>query len=81
MSNISYAEKLKHPKWQKKRLEIMQRDNFTCQICKDEETELHIHHFKYSQQAPWEEPNVKLITICKLCHESEHGQRCNFLIK
>jgi hypothetical protein len=26
-----YSKKLKHPRWQKKRLEILDRDKFTCQ--------------------------------------------------
>jgi len=29
----SYYELLKHPKWQKKRLEILQRANFECVKC------------------------------------------------
>ena len=32
---MNYSEQLKSPKWQKKRLEIMQRDKFTCQLCGD----------------------------------------------
>lgn len=68
MSN--YSEKLRSPKWQKKRLEILSRDNFTCQYCKDAETELHIHHLEYSGE-PWQVENDKLITLCKNCHEIE----------
>ena len=44
---MAYSEKLKNPKWQKKRLEILNRDNFTCIKCGDKETTLQIHHFKY----------------------------------
>jgi 5-methylcytosine-specific restriction endonuclease McrA len=31
----TYSELLKSPKWQKKRLEIMSRDKFTCKKCGD----------------------------------------------
>ena len=32
---MGYSEKLKDPRWQKKRLEILERDNFRCQYCGD----------------------------------------------
>lgn len=64
-----YSGKLKHPKWQRKRLEIMQRDDFTCQMCKDTETTLHVHHLEYSDGEPWEIENDKLVTLCEICHE------------
>lgn len=64
---MNYLEKLKSPKWQKKRLEILQRDEFKCCYCNDTETELQIHHLKYTQE-PWQAPNKDLITLCKHCH-------------
>jgi hypothetical protein len=67
----SYSQKLKHPKWQKKRLEILNRDNFTCQSCKSEDKTLHIHHFEYDNVEPWEYENNKLITLCEDCHKQE----------
>lgn len=67
----SYSEKLQHPKWQKKRLEILKRDKFTCTLCNDKETTLHIHHTKYSGE-PWEIPNENLKTVCSHCHEVLH---------
>jgi hypothetical protein len=63
-----YADKLRHPNWQKKRLEIMLRDNFKCIICGDKETTLNIHHLKYSNKKPWEIDNKELITVCEHCH-------------
>lgn len=69
---MTYSEKLKHPKWQKKRLEILQRDNFTCRHCGDTETTLHVHHEKYTGKNPWDADNDDLITICLDCHEVNH---------
>ena len=63
----SYTELLKHPKWQKKRLLILERDNFTCRYCSDKETELHIHHLKYHKN-PWDAKDENLLTLCKDCH-------------
>lgn len=69
----TYAEKLKSPKWQKKRLEILSRDKFTCQKCKDTETTLHVHHKKYIKgKEPWDYPNEILTTLCDSCHELTH---------
>jgi len=66
-----YFELLKHPKWQKKRLEILERDNFTCQLCGDKETCLNIHHKKYiSNRKPWKYDNEDLITLCEDCHNT-----------
>lgn len=64
---MTYAEKLKHPKWQKRRLEVLSRDGFACQLCKDKETELHVHHKKYAGE-PWGAADDDLITYCKVCH-------------
>lgn len=69
MATTEYQKKLRSPKWQKKRLEILQRDEFTCQLCKDKETELHVHHEYYEKgKDPWEHPNECLKSVCKYCH-------------
>lgn len=75
----SYAEKLKDPRWQKKRLEILQRDNFTCSCCGDTKSSLHIHHFKYNGD-PWDVDNSCLTTFCELCHFA-HEFYDNFIIQ
>lgn len=64
---MTYSDKLKNPKWQRKRLEILKRDDFTCKYCGDKETELHVHHKSYRGN-PWESNNKELQTICKHCH-------------
>ena len=73
---MTYEEKLKSPKWQKKRLEIMQRDNFTCVVCgkgiKDD-TPLQVHHLKYLKNVePWNYADDYLITLCDECHSKVH---------
>lgn len=72
---LDYKEQLKSPKWQKKRLEIMQRDNFTCQICGETEKQLHVHHLTYLPgRNIWDYSAKHLITVCEECHEFEHGK-------
>lgn len=69
----NYAEFLKDPRWQKKRLEIMQRDNFTCQYCGATDKELQVHHrFYLNGRKPWEYSNSALITLCDNCHAYAH---------
>ena len=72
MAKITYSEKLKNPKWQKKRLEIMQRDNFTCTHCTDSESTLNVHYYMYLGKEPWDTPSECLTTLCERCHEFEH---------
>ena len=64
---MDYSEKLKSPKWQKKRLEVLNRDSFTCCKCGDTETELHVHHLKYTKE-PYDADLKDLETLCKHCH-------------
>lgn len=64
---MTYQEKLKDPRWQKMRLMILNRDNWSCQFCGDKETTLHVHHKKYNGE-PWKAHNDDLITCCQDCH-------------
>jgi len=70
---MNYSDKLKDPRWQKKRLLIMDRDNFTCQICNSDTETLNVHHLYYENgNMPWEYPEKALITLCEQCHSDEH---------
>ncbi len=76
MSNQLYLEKLKDPRWQKKRLEILNRDNWACQYCEDTTHTLIAHHKLYLPDVePWDYPNHLLITLCESCHELENQRK------
>jgi hypothetical protein len=65
----TYAEKLKDPRWQRKRLEVMQRDDFACRGCQDKANALNVHHCYYlPRAAPWDYPEKDLVTLCESCH-------------
>ena len=69
MTKKSYSELLKDPRWQKKRLEIFNRDNWKCKLCGDNKTTLQVHHKEYlNGNDPWDYPKDMLVTICEHCH-------------
>lgn len=65
-----YWEKLKDPRWQKKRLEVLECYKFTCADCGSTDKTLHVHHMIYRKGAePWEyEPMGDLMALCEDCH-------------
>ncbi len=66
----TYYEKLQDPRWQKKRLEIFERDQFTCQECWTADRTLAVHHHYYERGLePWDYPSEALLTVCKSCHD------------
>lgn len=70
MKYNSYRDLLKHPEWQRKRTEVLNRDDFTCQLCGDKGTTLHVHHHQYiGGNLPWEYPLENFITYCEICHQ------------
>ena len=72
LTKEEYSLALQHPKWQKKRLKIFERDKWRCKYCGDTETMLHIHHLEYTKKYPWNELDKNLISICSKCHKDAH---------
>lgn len=72
---MTYSEKLRDPRWQKRRLEIMQRDSFRCRNCTDDTTTLNVDHRIYRKRLePWEYVDADLWTLCEVCHK-EIGEK------
>lgn len=68
---MDYLEKLKDPRWQRKRLRILERDGWRCKACYDDKNTLHVHHLFYFKGDPWDIPDGFLITLCEDCHENK----------
>lgn len=66
---MTYSEKLRDPRWQKKRLAVLERENWSCQCCGDKTSTLHVHHLVYSKGEPWDAPMENLECLCSGCHE------------
>jgi len=64
----TYSALLKDPRWQKKRLKILERDNWTCRDTGDSEQELQVHHCWYAKGSPWETPDEYLLALSKDAH-------------
>ena len=72
LTYAEYQKALKHPKWQRKRLKIFERDGWKCRRCNNSNKTLHIHHLAYTKRYPWNELNKNLITLCESCHKKNH---------
>lgn len=76
MAKKSYFELLKDPRWQRKRLEILNRSDFACENCQSTDKTLHVHHKLYRKGAmPWEYEDHELQALCENCHEDQHAVR------
>jgi HNH endonuclease len=59
--------------WLEVAQKIRKRDGKKCRFCGTADKELHVHHIVYlSHHGTNQQHN--LITLCKPCHESEHGR-------
>jgi 5-methylcytosine-specific restriction endonuclease McrA len=67
---MTYSEKLRNPKWQRKRLEILNRDGFKCLFCGADDKNLQVHHLLYQRRDPWDYPDYLYQTLCDGCHQS-----------
>lgn len=76
MGKMTYAEQLRHPFWQRKRLEVLSAADFSCEDCGDAERTLHVHHKRYVKgRLAWEYEGHELEALCDSCHERKHGDK------
>ena len=69
----TYSEKLKDPRWQQKRLKVMERDGWACVDCGEKKKSLSVHHSYYvTGRMPWMYPMWSLQTLCSDCHKERH---------
>jgi hypothetical protein len=74
--SAKYSDLLRDPRWQKKRLKIMQRDKFRCRECGADQRTLNVDHaFYLRDKLPWEYEDRDLRTLCEVCHSQLTAQR------
>lgn len=67
-----YWQLLQDPRWQRKRLEILEIWEWRCQCCQATDITLHVHHRYYVPgRMPWEYPNWAFVALCVDCHEMQ----------
>ena len=66
----SYQELWRDPRWQRKRLEVMKRDDFACRACARTDITLCVHHLRYNGKPPWECEDDDVQTLCETCHKA-----------
>jgi hypothetical protein len=72
---MTYSEKLKDPRWQRRRLEILSKCDFACENCQTKSEQLHVHHRMYSRgKMPWEYEDWAFNVVCEECHSSLQDQ-------
>ena len=80
---MSYSDLLKDPRWQRKRLEVLEAADWKCKWCGTTEKTLHVHHKVYRRGAkPWEYELSDLECLCDGCHEeiTNLGKRLDNLV-
>lgn len=70
---MTYSQKLRDPRWQKKRLQILQRDGWRCKACGSSSKNLQVHHLYYAKLDPWEYPDIVYQTLCEDCHNERQA--------
>ena len=71
MDKNEFLEQYKDPRWQKKRLKILKRDDFMCQNCGDTKNTLNVHHTRYFKNRDlWDYKDDYFITLCVDCHNA-----------
>lgn len=70
-------------RWQKLRLEVMDRDGWVCSSCEKGDGDgvtLNVHHAYYEAgKAPWEYDSDTLTTLCEDCHQKIHEKQKKLL--
>lgn len=65
----AYFAKLRDPRWQKRKTQILELAGWKCEDCGDKEETLNVHHCHYLQgKEPWEHPDNLLMSLCETCH-------------
>ena len=69
-------ERLQDPRWQRKRLGVLERAGWKCEGCGTGEVNLQVHHGFYEREAmPWEYPDAALYCLCDHCHEKAETRK------
>lgn len=67
---MTYSEKLRDPRWQRKRLEVCDAVGWKCEDCGAKDKTLNVHHCFYIKGLePWEYEIELLMCLDEECHQ------------
>lgn len=67
---MNYKAQYKDPRWQKKRLLVLEKSDFKCQLCNNDKETLNVHHGYYERHKKvWEYNIDTLWCLCESCHK------------
>jgi hypothetical protein len=74
---MTYAEKLKDPRWEIFRNKVFDAMGCACSTCGDQDKPAtrfnHVHHKRYIKgREPWEYDLTDVTVLCKECHDEIH---------
>lgn len=83
-TKVTYSEKLKDTRWQKKRLEVFEEARWRCEECLKHfpKEGLQVHHITYlTGVEPWNHPLDILMCLCAECHKTRQKAEQQFFCK
>ena len=72
---MAYKDDLKTGHWQKRKFEVVEKANWTCEDCgAGKEKQLQVHHTAYiADKKIWEHGDAFLMCLCDTCHKSRQA--------
>lgn len=78
--NDDFFRSYQTAEWQRLKNRVLERDNYTCQICGENHGLMHVHHITYRRcnGKAYNAPLGDLITLCEKCHYNDDGDHKHF---
>lgn len=78
--NNDFFKSYQTAEWQRLKYRVLERDNYTCQICGEKSGLMQVHHitYKHCGGKAYNAPMGDLITLCEECHRHDDGDHKHF---
>lgn len=78
--NNDFFKSYQTAEWQRKKNAVLERDNYTCQICGEKNGLMQVHHISYKRcdGKAYSAPMGDLVTLCEECHRHDDGDHKHF---
>lgn len=78
--NNDFFQSYQTAEWQRLKNKVLERDNYTCQICGENQGLMQVHHITYKRCGgkAYNAPMGDLITLCEDCHNHDDGDHKHF---